>query len=316
MLQQVGIRAIGAYIPATFLSNYARKEEFDITDDFIENKIGVRQVARKAADESTSNMCVKAFADLAEKVACRVEQIDCIVVCTQNPDGHGIPHTSANVHAQLGLGDDCAAFDISLGCSGYVYGLSIVKSFMEANGLKNGLLFTADPYSKVIDPADKDTVLLFGDAATVTLLSSVDAGETVWKPAKFLFASRGKQGDALHNKNGVLTMNGRAIFNFAAVAVPVQVRSLLEAVGVAAEEVDLFLFHQGSKYIVDTIQKRLGIPADKVPAYLSEQGNAVSSSLPLLLNRHLNDAAVNRMVLSGFGVGLSWASCMLEREKR
>ena len=113
--------------------------------------------------------------------------IDCLVVVTQNPDGDGLPHTSAIVHAKLNLKTSCAVFDISLGCSGYVYSLSIIKSFMESNSLKNGLLFTCDPYSKIIDINDKNTSMLFGDAATVTMMNT--------KPKllldKFIFATSG-----------------------------------------------------------------------------------------------------------------------------
>jgi 3-oxoacyl-[acyl-carrier-protein] synthase-3 len=180
---------------------------------------------------------------------------------------------------------------------------------MEANGLRQGLVFTADPYSKILDPADKNTVLLFGDAATVSLLRADGA----WVPKRFLFATRGKDGSALRNQGGRLQMNGRAVFNFSATEVPTQVKALLEAEGVDAKDVDLFLFHQGSRYILDTLQRRLGLPADRVPCNLSKQGNTVSSSIPLLFEPYVEDSKVRRVLISGFGVGLSWASCLLER---
>jgi 3-oxoacyl-[acyl-carrier-protein] synthase-3 len=307
----IGIRAVASYVPAGHLLTRDRQAAFQMTDDFIAQKLGVQRVSRKAAEEETSTLCLKAFSALQERVPIAPAEIDCLIVCTQNPDACGIPHTSAFVHGALGAGERCAAFDISLGCSGYVYGLSIAQSFMQANGLTHGLLFTADPYSKIVDPADRDTALLFGDAATVTLLDA--SADARWVPARFRFATRGADARALHNADGRLHMNGRAVFTFSATAVPEQIRALLADAGIGPEQVDLFLFHQGSKYIVDTLAKRLALPADKVPSNLAEQGNTVSSTLPLLFERHVDDPDLRRVVMSGFGVGLSWASCIVER---
>jgi 3-oxoacyl-[acyl-carrier-protein] synthase-3 len=307
----IGLHSVASHVPSASISNYGRREEFALTDEFIAEKLGVASVSRMGADEDTSSLCVQAFHRLQAKVPVSPGDIDCLIVCTQNPDGHGIPHTSAVVHGQIGAGERCASFDISLGCSGYVYALSIARSLMEANGLEQGLLFTADPYSKILNPADKNTALLFGDAATVTLLRE----DGPWVLKRFLFATRGKEGNALHNRSGRLEMNGRAVFNFSATEVPAQVRALLEAEGIAPADVDLFLFHQGSRYILEALAKRLGLPPDKVPCNLREQGNTVSSSIPLLFERYIHDPAIRRVLMSGFGVGLSWASCLVERRQ-
>jgi 3-oxoacyl-[acyl-carrier-protein] synthase-3 len=308
----IAITSVGIYIPAGRESNYDRKAQFDIDDDFIVGKLGVEEVSRKGIEEDTSDLCVKAFEDLKSRTSGDMNAIDCLVVCTQNPDGGGLPHTSAIVHSKLGLGKDCACFDISLGCSGYVYGLSIVTAFMQSNGFSRGILFTADPYSKIVDPQDRNTALLFGDAATATLLQS-EPVKGSWQAGPFRFCTSGKDGAALENREGKLVMNGRAVFNFSATAVPVQVQSLLNDQQLDVDDVDLFLFHQGSKFIVDHLTKRLALPPQKVPIGLAKQGNTVSSSIPLLLQRYLDDPELNRMLLSGFGVGLSWASCLLTR---
>lgn len=307
------IAAIGSYIPPKRESNYSKKEKFGLDDGFIVGKLGVEEVSRKAPDEETSDLCVKAFADLEARLGRRIGAVDCLVVCTQNPDGAGLPHTSAIVQGKLGLAQNCACFDVSLGCSGYVYSLSILKSFMRDNGLSRGLLFTADPYSKILDPDDKSTALLFGDAATATLL--LDDHPEGWVPGPFLFSTRGKDSSALENRNGTLRMNGRAVFNFSATEVPLQVSALLKNAGLEPGDIDLFLFHQGSKFIVDELTKRLTLPIEKVPLNLSGQGNTISSSLPLLLRDRLNDIRLKRVLLSGFGVGLSWASCLLTRTR-
>jgi len=307
----IGLHTIASYVPAGRISNFDRREEFGLTDEFIVQKLGVESVSRMGPGEDTAVLCAKAFARLQEGHAVAAEGIDCLIVCTQNPDGHGIPHTAAVVHGQIGAPDHCAAFDISLGCSGYVYALSIAKSFMEANGMRCGLLFTADPYSKILDPADKNTILLFGDAVTVTLLGPGGA----WVPTRFAFATRGKDGGALHNRGGRLEMNGRAVFNFSATEVPIQIKALLQAASLRPEEVDLFLLHQGSRYIVDTLARRLGLQPGQVPSNLADQGNTVSSSIPLLFERHFDDPKVRRVLMSGFGVGLSWASCLVDRRQ-
>lgn len=305
----IGLHSIASYVPAASISNRDRREQFGLTDDFIAGKLGVSAVSRMGTQEDTASLCVEAFRRLQRKFPTSPGELDCLIVCTQNPDGHGIPHTSAVVHGAIGAAERCASFDVSLGCSGYVYGLSIAKSFMEANGLRQGLLFTADPYSKILDPDDKNTALLFGDAATVTLLRS----DGPWVPTRFLFGTRGQEGAALNNRSGRLQMNGRMVFNFSATAVPEQVRALLAQAAIDPGDVQLYLFHQGSRYILDALAKRLALPASKVPCNLAGQGNTVSSSIPLLFERRIDDPAIRRVLMSGFGVGLSWASCLLER---
>lgn len=312
-MRVVGIDGVASYVPPGRQSNASRQAEFGVNDEFIVEKLGVERVARKAPGEETSDLCVQAFRALEADGRVRPADVDCVIVCTQNPDGGGIPHTGAIVHAKLSLPERCASFDISLGCSGYVYGLSVMKSFMESNGFSVGLLFTADPYSKIIDPGDRNTAMLFGDAATATLLRESPGGGMPWIPRAFCFGTRGKAGDALHNRDHRLRMDGRAVFNFCVTEVPIQVKELLGALDLRSADVDLFLFHQGSRFMVDQLRARLGLPAEKVPIDLADYGNTVSSSIPLLLERYLGRADMRRIVLSGFGVGLSWASCLLAR---
>ena len=126
--------------------------------------------------------------------------------------------------------------------------------------------------------------------------------------------TRGREGNALTCKDEVLAMNGRALFNFSAVEVPLQIQRLLGKAGMTLDQVDLILLHQGSRFILDTIGRGLAVERPKLPSNISSHGNTVSSSIPLLLAGYLNDVACRRMVISGFGVGLSWASAILERK--
>jgi len=305
------LNSIGSYLPENEIFNASNLEKFAVSEDFLLNKIGVISFRKKKVHEETSDMCVKAFLDLQARAHFYQEDIDCLIVCTQNPDGYGLPHTSAIVHAKLGLKQNCAVFDISLGCSGYVYGLSILKGFMLANELNNGVLITADPYSKILDENDKNTAFLFGDAATATLLTR--AKQNTWKMGKFLFCNDGRNHQAIHvnGESKKFAMNGREVFNFAAKVIPKHINDVLQKNNLAIEQVDHIILHQGSKFLVNTIQQKLGIIEEKAPFLAKHYGNTVSSSIPMILKDV--DPEYKYILICGFGVGLSWGSCILER---
>lgn len=303
-----GIEAIAVYLPEQRASNLALCEQFEVDEAFLKEKIGVLNRALKDADENTSDMAVKALEKLLVQTGVPRNAIELLVVVTQNPDTN-LPHTSGLVHGKANLSPDCATFDVSLGCSGYVYGLSVVQSFMAANGLTRGVLITCDPYSKVIDPGDKSTVLLFGDAATATLIGPAPVLEC----GPFLFGTQGDLTGALVCRDGTLHMNGRDVFNFAATTVPKHIERMLAKAELSKENVDCYLFHQGSRYIVDTLRKRLGLDQEKVRIDIEETGNTVSSSIPILLQKEISNPKVQTLILCGFGVGLSWASCVCKR---
>ncbi|RDU63226.1 MULTISPECIES: ketoacyl-ACP synthase III [Helicobacter] len=303
----IGIVGIAGYIPENRVSNNALAKEYGLEEKFLHDKIGVLNHSIMDKSETALTMCLKAFEELKHQV--NIEKIDVVAVITQNPD-YNVPHLSALLHKELGLDKNTACFDVSLGCSGYVYGLSILQSFMLCNGFKSGLLFTADPYSRIVDKKDKDTALLFGDAASVTLLGE----RAIFYPKKTLFGSDGVLGwDSLICRNQKLEMNGRQVFSFAATEVPKQIQQLLTMENLNIQEIDLFILHQGSRYIVETISKRLGVDSSKVPYEILDYGNTISSSIPLVLRNHLH-ANARKIVISGFGVGFSWASSILTKE--
>lgn len=305
----LGIERVGTYIPPGRISNRERQSRFGFDDAFLEKKIGVLSTSQKASDEETSDLCLSAFADLDATRPVDRSLIGCVVVVTQNPDSN-LPHVSARVHAALKLSESCSCFDVNLGCSGFVHGLAILQSFMESQNIASGLLFTADPYSKIIDPDDKNTSLLFGDAATVTLVSHCPR----YTAGPFRFGTlSGEHGELSCPPSGRLYMNGQAIFNFAARSVPVALAKLLETAGLSPDEVDCFLLHQGSKFIVDTISQRAKLDPAKVPFSIQNYGNTVSSSIPILLQKEIESGAAKTMVMSGFGVGLAHASAVLRR---
>lgn len=304
----IGIKAIGTYLPPGRISNLARREDFGLTEDSINNRIGFRQVAVKGRDETTLSLAASAFRNLVDKTGLDLASVDAVAVVTQNPD-RNIPHLSAELHGELSLPERCACFDIGLGCSGYVYGLSLLSAFMSAHGMRRGVLVTADPYSKIVDPADKNTSLIFGDGATATLLTD----NPLYVAGACCFGTMGSEADSLACNDGLLFMNGRAVFNFAAKHVPADVARVLQQNGLTLEEVDSFIFHQGSRYIVDTIADRLGVPREKARFHAADYGNTVSSSIPIILAEEMENPSSRSILLCGFGLGFSWASTVLKR---
>jgi 3-oxoacyl-[acyl-carrier-protein] synthase-3 len=308
----IGIKSIASYVPVEGVDNYAQGAKFGKDQDFIFGKIGSTFLPRKAATQETSDLCVEAVRALfAANSALNMAAIDAIIVVTQNGDAEGLPHTAAIVQHKLGLPTHIAAFDVSLGCSGYVYGLYAMKGFMEAVGLKNGLLITADPYSKIVDGEDRNTTMLFGDAATATWMGDGAA----WQLGKSLFGSDGAGAEHLRTTEGKFYMNGRQVYNFALSKVPAHLGQLLDASQLGASDIDLFCLHQGSAAIVDSVSQRFeeGAHKAKFVKDMLETGNTVSSSIPLLLERHVLGSVHRRVALSGFGVGLSWGSAIIER---
>lgn len=305
----IGINEIASWIPVKREDNFDKLVRHETDEGFVRDKIGIRRLSRLAPEQQASDACVKAFETLQRKCTVNVQEVDFLLVVTQTPD-LSIPHVSAMVHGKLGISAHCAAFDISLGCSGWVYALHTAIAFMMQNDLKCGLLFTADPYSKIIDPRDKNTDLLFGDAASVTLLTT----DPLWTIGKGEFLSDGSQWQLLHKSNeGALVMDGRGIFNFVMTELPKSIDRCLAKNGLAKEEVDLFALHQASKFIVEQLIKRIKINPEKVPFVISDYGNTVSSSIPLVLEERIHDEPLARVLISGFGVGLSAGTSILKR---
>jgi 3-oxoacyl-[acyl-carrier-protein] synthase-3 len=179
---------------------------------------------------------------------------------------------------------------------------------MAANAMTCGVLVTADPYSKIVDPDDRDTAMLFGDGAAAALLSE----DPVWSIGRTDFGTLGQQRDGLMVKgDGKLAMNGRAVFNFSATEVPPSIRRALAANRLELADIDRFILHQGSRFIVETIAKRLAIE-DRAPFCAQDYGNLVSSSIPVAFADAVRDSD-RRVLISGFGVGLSWATTVLTR---
>ncbi len=309
------IRGIGTYLPEKTVGNDELIERFDWDREFLEVKLGIHQRHIAAEGEGASDMGVAAAEDLFAKCPdLKREDVQLLIVCTQNPD-YGLPHTSALVQDRLGLPTTTACFDVGLGCSGFVYGLSIAHSMLETLNLTNALIVTSDPYSKVIDPADRGTSPLFGDGAAATWISRTGAGGQI---GLFTFGTDGAGARNLivePDADGVrcLSMNGRAIFEFMLERIPSDLERCAESNGLTTDEIDLFLLHQASAHMLGYVTKRMKLDPARVPIRMQDTGNLVSSSIPFLIARLAGqgDLAGKTTLLSGFGVGLSWASTVV-----
>ena len=309
------IRGIGTYLPEKTVGNDELIERFEWDREFLEVKLGIHQRHIAAEGEGASDMGVAAAEELFAKCPdLKREDVQLLIVCTQNPD-YGLPHTSALVQDRLGLPTTTACFDVGLGCSGFVYGLSIVHSMLETLNLTNALIVTSDPYSKVIDPADRGTSPLFGDGAAATWISRTGAGGQI---GLFTFGTDGAGARNLivePDADGVrcLSMNGRAIFEFMLERIPGDLARCAESNGLTTDEIDLFLLHQASAHMLGYVTKRMKLDPARVPIRMQDTGNLVSSSIPFLIARLAGqgDLAGKTTLLSGFGVGLSWASTVV-----
>ena len=311
----IGIEMIEYYLPACTITSEELASNFSFDLSFIEEKIGVRNIYVAGDNESTSDLAVSATEKIFGKRPELKDKIGVIAVCTQTPD-YQLPHTSAIVQKKLGLGKGIACFDLGLGCSGFVYGLSVVRAFMEDNNLDYGLLITAETYSKIIDEKDKNTKALFSDASAATLLSR----EPYLIPQQFTFGTDGNGYESLilrpttSQKSNYLYMDGRGIFGFVASVIPEDTKKCLRINTMRLEDIDYFIFHQASNFMLDILSKKIGITEDeKVIKCLDRFGNTVSSSIPIAIDTISDDCKNKRLkiLISGFGVGLSWASTIL-----
>lgn len=311
----VGIEMIEYYLPDRTISSEELASDFGFDLVFVEEKIGVKKLYVADEGENTSDLAVKAVNKLFNKRPDISDKIGVIALCTQTPDFQ-LPHTSAIVHKKLGLAKDIACFDLGLGCSGFVYGLSVVKAFMENNNLDYGLLITSETYSKIINDKDRNTKALFSDASAATLISR----EPYLMPQLFSFGTDGSGYESLilrpssDQETGFLYMDGRGIFSFVASVIPEDIKKSMQMNNVCLDDIDYFVFHQASKFMLDTLTKKLGIANErKVINSLDRFGNTVSSSIPIAINTIFDECRKKRLkiLISGFGVGLSWASTIL-----
>jgi 3-oxoacyl-[acyl-carrier-protein] synthase-3 len=328
------IKAISYYLPEQILTNEALVADFpEWSVKEISSKIGIKQRHFASEDETASDMATKAAEKLfVENLNVSKDDIDFVILCTQCPD-YFLPTSACLIQDRLGLRTNIGAFDFNLGCSGYVYGLAIAKGLILGGIAKNVLLLTAETYTKYLHPKDKGNRTIFGDAATATIVSKdgfAEIGEfslgTDGRGANNLIVKSGAsrcpqpQNDLTFDENNnpcssdYLFMDGTEIFNFTLEAVPVLVADTLKKNTLNQEDIDLFVFHQANKYIMNFIRKKIKIEEDKFYYCLENVGNTVSSTIPIALcEAQKENRLISNILLAGFGVGYSWGGTVIKK---
>jgi 3-oxoacyl-[acyl-carrier-protein] synthase-3 len=252
------------------------------------------------------------------------QSIDTLIMVTQTQD-YIMPSSSCLLQERLGLPQTCAAFDLNLGCSGYVYGLWLASSLLATGSATRVLLLNGETPTRYANKADRSVALLFGDAGSATVLEKgPDAESEDWA---FVLHSDGSGADDLIVRGGgfrqrfpddpkenFVAMNGSAVFNFTIRAVPALVRDTLELSGLPVQDVDYLVFHQSNRFIINHLVKKIGVEPEKVPIILGEFGNTGGPSVPLTVTQgglvRPDDRSL-RLMLLGYGVGLSWGSALV-----
>lgn len=327
------IKGISYYLPEKVVTNKELLEEFpEWSVDKVAEKVGVYSRHLAAEEETAGDMAEKAARKLFEEYNIDPKSIDFLLFCTQSPD-YFLPSTACILQNRLGISINSGAFDYNLGCSGCVYGMAVAKGLIAGGMAKNVLLLTAETYNKYLHPLDKSNRSIFGDGAAACLISTegfAEIGEfslgTDGRGARHLIVETGASrrrnstgyeymdDDGHVRREDYLYMNGSAIFNFTLEVVPGLITNVLEKNHLDKEKVDFFIFHQANNFMLNTIRKVCSLPRDRFYVNLEKTGNTVSSTVLIALKDNLENGRVKngmKVMVSGFGVGLSWGGTIL-----
>lgn len=332
----VGISALAACVPSRVIDNY--KYDLDVFPEEdvrkVVDKIGVFE--RRFVDENTcaSDLCYAAAEKLISDNDLDRSEVDLLVFISQTPD-YRMPATSILLQNRLGLPMSTIAFDVNLGCSGFIFGLSIVYSFMEKQGLRKALLLDGETRSKVYNRKDRRSAFIFGDAGVAALIERSEKYGT----SHFSLNTDGSRGDLImipgggyrnmsspetlkekviddygnirSDENGL--MNGDDVFNFVIVEIPKDIKRLVTTVGEELQSMDYYIFHQANTFINGFIAKKMKLDKDKIPWSIHKYGNTSSVSVPLTIVSELKEKlnGQKKLLLSAFGVGMAWATAIV-----
>ena len=317
------ISKIDYYLPKHILSNQDLANIYpEWNANQIEKKVGIMQRHIAEKNETVTDMAVKAAENLFKTYD--RNKIDFVLFCTQSPD-YKLPTSACIIQERLGLSTKIGALDFNLGCTGFIYGLSLAKGLIASGSAKHVLFLTAETYSKYIHPEDKGNRTIFGDAATATLIEESDTN----KIGEFVFGTDGAGADKLIIKEGGskipfacpehteswLYMDGPEIFNFTINIVPKLFKQVLDKNNETIDSLNYIVYHQANAFMLNFLRKTSGIPKEKFFIDMKYTGNTVSNTIPIALNNSFKNNLIkngNKIALIGFGVGLSWAGTIIE----
>lgn len=334
VFNDIGIRAIAACVPADVEDN--TDLGYLLSDEEIEkaiHNVGIKQKHISNKEVCASDLCFMAAEKLINDNSINKDSIDALIFISQTSDYHQ-PATAPILQHRLGLQKTTLSFDVNLACSGYVYGLSIAFSFASQSGCGRVLLLVGETMSKIVSQYDKEAKPLFGDAGTATLIEKGCFGQSFFSlnsdgsgadimmiPAGGFRNPASKEAHEMESdQNGNkrnkyhFRMDGMGVFNFGMREEPKDIKHILSISGLTVDQIDLVIFHQANRFMTDFFAKRLKISAEKIPYSLEKFGNTSSASIPLTIVSELIDnyPRRERVLLSGFGAGLSWGSVILD----
>lgn len=288
--------------------------------------VGIQSRHVSDGQQCSTDLCLASARDLLQRLDWNPASIDALVMVTQSPD-YLLPSSSCLLHRDLELGEDCAAFDVGLGCSGYPYGLWLANMMVASGQCRRVLLLHGETPSLFANPKDRSTALLFGDAGSATAIEADSRASAKWH---YNLKTDGKGYEALIIKAGgfrerhssdptryYVSMNGPQLFTFTSQHVPTLIKETLELAGQSEEAVDYFIFHQANRFITKHIAKKMNIPDSKIPSTIETYGNTGGVSVPLTITQGLQkvDHDGTRLMALGYGVGLSWSSALFTLNK-
>ncbi len=334
----VGITALAAAVPKNIVRNIDYNSHFPQNDvlEIIE-KTGIVERRFVSEGQCASDLCFAAAEKLISDNFIDKSEIDLLIFISQTPD-YRMPATSILLQERLGLSKQTMAFDINLGCSAFVYGLSVVYSLMERSGFRKALLLDGETRSKIYHPKDRKTAFLFGDGGVAALIernikfnkSFFNLGSDGSKSHLISMKSGGYRNpsssesffERVYDENGNVStdehgrMDGGEVFNFVLKEIPSSVKKIMKTADVTNNEIDYFVLHQANKFMNGYLQKKFKLEDEKFPLSIAKFGNTSSVSIPLTIVSELEIQmdGHKKLLLSGFGVGMSWASCIIETD--
>lgn len=330
MLQSVGIVGTGSYVPEKVLTNADLEKMVDTNNEWIVSRTGIKERHIVAPETPVSELCYQAALKALEDAKVAPEDVDLIIVPTVTAD-YIFPSTAGLVANRLGA-KNAAAFDLSAGCTGFLYGITTAAQFVATGMYRTALVIGAETLSKIINWEDRSTCILFGDGAGAAVLQPVEEG---YGFLGFELGADGSGGhlltclgggsrnpasiESVQNKLHTIRMAGSEVFKFAVRIMGEASFNVLEKAGLQKEDIDLFVPHQANVRIIDSAVKRLGIDPEKVVVNLDRYGNTSSASIPLALDEASRGGRLkygDNLLMVGFGAGLSWGATVLKWAKR
>lgn len=306
----IKITGTGSALPEKVMTNGDISERVETSDEWIRERTGI--VERRIATEDTvGSLAAKACAKALESAGREAAEVDMIIVSTCSPE-ELLPCAACQVQKAIGA-ERAVCFDLNAACSGFLFALNSAYAYIQSGLCRNALVVGSEVLSKLVDWDDRGTCILFGDGAGAVFVEASEEGKGMLAIAQ---GSDGSKGEVLSCKtgDGFITMDGKAVYRFATRQVPECIEEAVEKAGLTVDDIDLFVLHQANIRILEAIGKRLSVPMEKIPHNLEKYGNMSSATIPVLLDELHKSGKIEKgwkLVLSGFGAGLTYGACVL-----